>query len=127
MYQSKWDGWCRANGRDKSQRTNEAARRYGQALQAVGSDLNCDVLDVWDLLGGDKQEGEYGRYLTDGVHLNDVGNRMVYNGLMGLVSRIYPDLAPMVEDSVTLDGKEQPPDCEKTGIPMEDKPWTELC
>lgn len=116
VHDKEWEKWCTEMGRDKSQRTNEVSRTYGETLKAVGAEMGCPVLDTYDLLGGDKSGFE--KHLTDGLHLTGSGNELVYNGLMSMIRAKYPELAPMEYD----DDK-----AGSTGIPMEEKLWTDLC
>lgn len=95
-------------------RANDVARSYGEKVKSVGKSHNCSVLDVWDALEGAKSSDIYGKYLSDGLHLSEEGNRKVYEGLITLIRTDYPHLAPMEEGSAT-------------GIPLEAKLWHELC
>jgi lysophospholipase L1-like esterase len=98
-------------------RTNEGARKYGLQAQEVAKTFdNCSVLDTWELLGGNTSK--FSGYLCDGLHLSDSGNRLVYEGLMELIKREYPHLAP--EECV--DGEYQ-----NGGMPVEEKLWGDLC
>lgn len=97
---------------ESGSRSNEVARDYGERVKKVGAELNCPVLDVFEAMGG--SGNEYGQFLSDGLHLNGSGNTKLYEGLMELIQRELPQLAPLDEEGTT-------------GIPMEEKPWTELC
>ena len=116
VFSPKWEDFCKTHGRDKSDRTNEASRQYGLAMRSVGKELKCETLDTWTLLGGDAQG--YERYLTDGLHLSEEGNKAIYEGLMKLVEDTIPNLAPMTE------GEGRYGD---VGVPLCEKLWTELC
>jgi lysophospholipase L1-like esterase len=96
-------------------RDNAVARSYGECVKQVGSDLDCDVVDVFDLMGGNGND--YAKHLSDGLHLSSSGNTIIFEGIMSLVQNKYPHLAPMEGD-----GKN-----ENSGIPMEEKLWTDLC
>ncbi len=97
---------------ESGSRSNQAARAYGQFVKQAGAELHCPVLDVFEEMGGDGED--YGQYLSDGLHLNGEGNTKLYQGLMELIRRELPDLAPMEDEGTT-------------GLPMEEKLWTELC
>mmetsp|Transcript_22473 Transcript_22473/g.64613 ORF Transcript_22473/g.64613 Transcript_22473/m.64613 type:complete len:250 (-) Transcript_22473:457-1206(-) len=116
VFQPWWEEWCKTYGRDKSDRTNEASRQYGLAMQSVGKELECETLDTWTLLGGDAPG--YERYLTDGLHLSEEGNKAIYEGLMALVENKFPNLAPMTEEEGRYG---------EVGVPLCEKLWTELC
>ena len=95
-------------------RANEVAKSYGDKVKEVGSTNNCKVLDSWDALEGGTSPEVYGKYLSDGLHLNAKGNEKLYNALLELIKRELPDLAPMEEGATT-------------GVPLEGKLWEELC
>jgi hypothetical protein len=96
-------------------RTNQVARAYGERAQEVAKASQCSSIDVWELLEGGKSPEVYGRYLSDGLHLNELGNRKVHEGLMELLRRDQPHLAPLEEGSTS------------PGIPLEGRLWEELC
>ena len=106
--------WRKTRNLEVDGRANEVARSYGEQAKLVGQKLNCNVLDVWETLQGETSPEVYGKYLSDGLHLNEEGNRKVYQGLMALIKAQLPELAPMEE-------------CVPTGIPLEGKLWDELC
>lgn len=95
-------------------RANEVAKSYGDKAKEVGKAHNCKVLDAWDALEGGTSPGTYGKYLSDGLHLNAAGNRKLYDALLDLIKREHPDLAPMEEGATK-------------GIPLEGRLWDELC
>jgi len=97
---------------ESGSRSNEAAREYGELVKEVGSAKDCLVLDVFAILGGNGSD--YGQYLSDGLHLNGEGNTKLYEGLMDLIKKELPQLAPMEDEGTT-------------GIFMEEKLWTDLC
>jgi lysophospholipase L1-like esterase len=101
---------------DHYDRTNDAARKYGEEAKKIASQFDCLVLDTWQLLGGDT--ADYAKHMSDGLHLSDSGNQLVYEGLMNLVKKDYPHLAPQE----LVDGEYQ-----GIGIPVEEKLWGDLC
>jgi hypothetical protein len=42
--------------------------------------MDCITVDSFALLGGDHEQGEafYGQHLEDGLHLNELGNKRLY-------------------------------------------------
>jgi lysophospholipase L1-like esterase len=96
-------------------RRNEVTRNYGSACREVAAAHDCDVVDVFELLGGNGSD--YSQHLSDGVHLSGSGNTLLCNALMQLLYDRYPNLAPM-----SGDGKN-----ENVGIPMEEALWKDLC
>jgi lysophospholipase L1-like esterase len=109
--------WAAFKESETSDRTNARAREYGNKVKQVGAELDCHVVDTWDVLSGGANESEFGKYLSDGLHLNESGNRLVYQAFMELLQKKYPHLAPM-EDGEGKWGK--------AGIPVEEKLWQEL-
>jgi len=103
-----------------SNRDNTNTRRYGLKVKEVADKLHDErvcVVDTWDLLQGDTDDR--GHHLCDGLHLNESGNRLMWEGLMRAIQSDFPDLAPMSND----DGEGR---YGKNGIPVEEKLWTEL-
>jgi lysophospholipase L1-like esterase len=106
------------NGQPVNDRANDNARRYGDIVQSIGKQVNCSVLDTFDLLGGDGPVEDYGKHLRDGLHLSESGNVLIYEGLPELLKDDYPHLLPMKDGQ----GKYG-----EVGIPLEGKLWRELC
>jgi lysophospholipase L1-like esterase len=71
-------------------RANGNARRCGDVVKRVGKEMNCPVLDAFDLLGGDESVEHYGQHLRDGLHLSDSGNELVCEGLMRFLQMDHP-------------------------------------
>lgn len=116
------EDWASFRGLERSDRTNKRARSYGACVKQVAAtsdpDKCCEVLDIWELLEGDAPPEIRRQYLSDGLHLSELGNRRVFDGLMELVQTKYPHLAPM------LDGEGK---FGASGIPLEEQLWKELC
>jgi isoamyl acetate esterase len=104
--------WFSFKGIDN--RSNERHHAYGAVVKEVAQKHDCKVLDVWKILEGDTSPDLYNKYLTDGLHLNELGNQKLYQGLIELIRKDFPDLAPQQ-------------DGEDSGIPLEEKLWEELC
>ncbi|KAL3802108.1 hypothetical protein HJC23_010864, partial [Cyclotella cryptica] len=94
--EKKWDNYCIQNFNELSPRTNHASKAYGDKVKSVAKDLECHVVDAFSVLGGDhpEQEAYYGKHLEDGLHLNELGNKLLYDGVMDVICRELPDLAP---------------------------------
>ena len=71
------------------------------------------LVDAWEILEGHNVTA-YSQYLSDGLHLNERGNRKLYQGFMDLIQREYPWLAP----DTSTNG-------ENEGVPLEEKAWYE--
>mmetsp|Transcript_16474 Transcript_16474/g.25830 ORF Transcript_16474/g.25830 Transcript_16474/m.25830 type:complete len:254 (+) Transcript_16474:54-815(+) len=101
---NKWDGWCMENFGDLSPRTNEVSKLYGDRAKSVAKELGCSVVDSFSLLGGNDTDESYGKHLEDGLHLNGSGNKLLFEGLMDVLKRDFPELAPM-DDRDDKNGK----------------------
>lgn len=122
-----WDHYCTVTSpRPLSPRSNDKSREYGMKVKEIGKEMNCAVVDTFSLLGGyidddhNISEEHYNQYLTDGLHLNGEGNRIVFDGLMDVLKKHHPDLLPMEDE----DGGGK---YGTNGIPLEEKLWSELC
>jgi len=95
---------------------NEIFKTYADQVMSVAKrNTNCSVIDIWTLLGGDDPSALTAKgYQTDGVHLSEKGNRAVFESLMDVIKRDYPNMIPM------MDGNGQ---FGKLGVPMEGKLW----
>lgn len=92
--------------------TSTTTRLYGDRVQMVADRCNCRCLDLFDAVGNHHE------CWTDGVHLNQKGNELVYKGMTELLHNEYPQLVPMTDGN----GKYG-----KLGIPLQEKLWRELC
>jgi lysophospholipase L1-like esterase len=108
------DGEAWAEFKGLANRSNERHKLYGDLVKEVAKKQQCSVLDVWTLLEGDQSVDVYKKYLTDGLHLNEMGNRKLYEGLRELLKKEHPGLTPRQEGS-------------EKGIPLEGRLWDELC
>jgi lysophospholipase L1-like esterase len=95
----------------RAQRCNDATRSIGNVIQTVAQELQCPILDVFDRLGGNA-DALYHHSLVDGLHLSGPANIQVYQGLMDLITKRFPHLAPM-KDGQGRYGK--------IGIPLDQK------
>lgn len=106
--------WRKARNVQVDDRQNDVAKSYGDKVKQVAATRSCSVLDVWELLEGNTTPEQFGKYLNDGLHLSEDGNRKLHQGLMDLIRKEYPELAPKSEAT-------------GIGIPLEEKLWSELC
>lgn len=101
----------RAKGIYEVRRTAEVTSRYAAAVREVSKEMNVALLDIWTIfmrrvgwkvgnpLIGSKtleQDFETGlpTLLEDGLHLTAQGGRVVYEELMKLIQRTWPDQVP---------------------------------
>jgi len=104
-----------ANFKGLANRSNERHFLYGKIVKEVAQKHDqCSILDVWSLLDGSTSPSIYGKYLTDGLHLNDLGNRAIYSGLLELLQKDYPGVLPRQNEA------------DQTGVPLQGKLWDEL-
>ncbi|KAI0340206.1 SGNH hydrolase [Trametopsis cervina] len=80
--------------RDTSDRTVENTRSYADAVIAVGQKEDVPVLDlysiIWNAAGGEEKKLE--AFLTDGLHLNEKSYKLVFDGLIDIINKKYPEL-----------------------------------
>ena len=70
-----------------SLRSNERARSYGDQVKGVANTLDVAVVNTWTLLEGESRDKS--KYLSDGLHLNEHGNRKVYEGIIAALTDRY--------------------------------------
>ena len=104
------NAWKNFKRLPESNRTNQRHRTYGLALYQVSEfhAPHCSVYNTWHSLEGTAGQTVYSQYLTDGLHLNESGNRQLYRGLMETIRLQHPTLRPNY-------------------VPMEGPSWEDLC
>lgn len=111
--------WMAFREVDAPGRDNGVAKSYGDKVKEVAATLErCSVVDTWALLEGGSSENNRSQYLSDGLHLNEAGNRAVHKGIVDVLSKDYPSVLPMLDG----DGRNG-----TIGVPLEEKLWRELC
>jgi lysophospholipase L1-like esterase len=109
--------WMAFREVDTPGRDNAVSQAYGDKVKEVAANLAlCSVVDTWALLEGSSENRS--QYLSDGLHLNEVGNRAVHKGIVDVLSKDYPAVLPMLDG----DGRNG-----TRGVPLEEKLWRELC
>ncbi|KAF1981164.1 GDSL Lipase/Acylhydrolase family protein [Aulographum hederae CBS 113979] len=100
-----------SNGIDQVRRRAAVTRTYADAVKEVGKATDVVVFDLWSLfmervgwkegmpLAGEKsthasQQSGLPTLLRDGLHLTPDGNRIVFEGLLRLIQRTWPDQSP---------------------------------
>ncbi|KAG2061679.1 SGNH hydrolase [Suillus hirtellus] len=82
-----------------SPRVFETTRSYAGAVKEVGEKENVPVADVWtkifDAAGRSEEACE--KYLSDGLHLTSDGYNIVFQAVVDIVERVYPELDPTWE------------------------------
>ena len=108
----------------RARRTNDMARIYGEKIKTVGEELGCGVVDTFAALGGHGKVEQYRENLVDGLHLSTRGNILVYQALMQLIEKDFPQLAPTKDNNNNGEGllghgKE-------VGVALDQKLWDEF-
>ena len=99
-------------------------RVYADQVTSVAERLDCGLVNLFDVLVSgddddvDDDDSVSNHYWTDGVHLNALGNALVYEAVANEIKTKFPDVAPMT------DGRSK---YGKNGIPLEGNLWSELC
>jgi lysophospholipase L1-like esterase len=110
------EAWMALKQFDTPGRDNQVAKQYGDKVKEVAAGLpNCAVVDTWSLLDGPLEKRN--DYLSDGLHLNERGNRLVHQGIMEVLQKNFPRVLPIQ----TEDAKKG-----EAGIPVEEPLWREL-
>ncbi|KAJ3508749.1 hypothetical protein NLJ89_g5584 [Agrocybe chaxingu] len=78
----------------KLDREFETTRSYAQAVRDVASEKGVAFVDVWNLLweASGQNEQELSRFLSDGLHLNAEGYRIMYEELVSTIAREHPEV-----------------------------------
>ena len=108
--------WMEFRQLESPGRDNQIAKEYGDKVKEVAASLEmCSVVDTWNLLEG--SSNNKGQYLSDGLHLNEAGNRLLHKGITEVLKKDFPNILPMV------DGEGQHG---TNGVPLEEPLWREL-
>ena len=70
-------------------RSNDNTYNYALAVKDIARKYNLPVVDLWNVLKGDTVERV--RFLSDGLHLNEVGNSILYEELSRVIVKAFPD------------------------------------
>ena len=73
-------------------RTNERALQYADACKDVGKTLNIPVVNSWEAMEG--FSSNRANYLSDGLHLSSIGNLKLFDAVMLVVLRYFPEWNP---------------------------------
>jgi lysophospholipase L1-like esterase len=88
---------------------------YAEVVIEVAEETNCASVDLFAAFQSRPNEQFW---KSDGVHLTQQGNSLVYKGILGAIGESYPQVTPMTDGN----GKYG-----KIGVPLEGKIWSELC
>jgi lysophospholipase L1-like esterase len=74
----------------------ETTKAYAEAVKAVAEKEEVPVVDCWTAVWHAAAQNEIGLegFLTDGLHLNEKGYEVVYNGLIGAIKTNFPEMHP---------------------------------
>ena len=88
------------NATGRAERTDAQARAYARACVAAGAACGVPVVDLWTAMteaaaDTDSTVGTaVGGFLSDGLHLNAVGNAFVAERVLASIAAHFPRLAP---------------------------------
>jgi hypothetical protein len=71
----------------------------------------------------DGNEDVRAQYLSDGLHLNSLGNQKVFEGVMDCLQQHFPQVLPKASTSVE---SQINPYLSETGVAMVGRQWQEL-
>lgn len=104
--------WMSYLERNTPDRTTSLARTYGlEVLKIAERHSLCVGIDIWEVLSGESEERK--RFLVDGLHLNEDGNKRVFQTILQTIQEQFPEVGPSPEEA--------------NGIPLEGALWRELC
>ena len=69
-------------------RSLDHSAHYAAAVRLLASEWHIPCLDMWSLTG----ESEWQRLFSDGLHLSEAGNRVLYEGVMAVIREKYSEL-----------------------------------
>lgn len=78
-------------GKGRADRTNQALKPYATAAVAVAKELRVPYLDMFEGLMSRNPKGwELSDFAADGLHLSIAGNRAVFELLVSVIQRSFP-------------------------------------
>lgn len=75
-------------------RSNDAAREYGLAVQEIAKELKLSSIDAWSALSGDSQERQHNFH--DGVHYTASGNNALFEAVKDRIEESFPEWLPEI-------------------------------
>ncbi|KAI8998999.1 SGNH hydrolase [Trametes punicea] len=74
-------------------RSLEESRKYAEATREVATAEGVAVVDVWTKVweAAGRDENGLGDFLSDGLHLNEKGFKVVYDALVSTIAENYPE------------------------------------
>lgn len=84
--------------KDPTYDASAVSQQYGRVAQTVADQNDCLFLDVFEALGGSNGREAYSSHLSDGLHLSQSGNRLVYQALVELLENHSLDASQLEYD-----------------------------
>ena len=69
-------------------RTNARTHSYAEVAKKVSTEFSLPYIDLWHHLEGESEARQL--YLSDGLHLNALGNARLFELLLDLIYSAYP-------------------------------------
>jgi lysophospholipase L1-like esterase len=82
------------------ERTLESAGKYAAACRDVAKELDLPCLDLYTVMMNDDDGGDFGKFLSDGLHFSKEGNAFVLKQLLATLSKEFPSLS-VTPDPIT--------------------------
>jgi len=76
----------------KLERTIELSGKYANAAQRVAEELNLPFIHLWKEMQDDSPNN-WQKYLNDGLHLSEYGNKFVGEKIIAIIEKEYPELS----------------------------------
>mmetsp|Transcript_22070 Transcript_22070/g.45941 ORF Transcript_22070/g.45941 Transcript_22070/m.45941 type:complete len:275 (-) Transcript_22070:243-1067(-) len=91
----KWMEWLAENrtgawGADPPDRETSNTMLYADAVRRVAARNEVALVDLWE----GKSKLDPARHLSDGLHLNSAGNKLVYDAIKATLEALYQEILP---------------------------------
>ncbi|KAG6947795.1 hypothetical protein JG688_00015389 [Phytophthora aleatoria] len=74
-------------------RTNDMAKKYAQACVETGASIGVPVLDLSSYFNAMNETARDALLISDGLHFNSSGNKLVYEQVKKKIDDVFPNLA----------------------------------
>ncbi|CAG8460010.1 23825_t:CDS:2 [Cetraspora pellucida] len=88
--EKSWEETCASKG-DEPNRKATITKKYAEICVETALELNVPVVNLWKIINDRVILRDY---LTDGLHLNSLGNKTLFIAVMDAIKNNWPDLVP---------------------------------
>ncbi|KAF0342418.1 SGNH hydrolase [Gigaspora margarita] len=90
MDENSWEKTCASKG-DEMNRKADITKKYAEVCVETALELNVPVVNLWKIINDHVTVKDY---LSDGLHLNSLGNKTLFISVMDVIKSSWPDIAP---------------------------------